>query len=71
MLELKASVPRGTDMEIRVYEGVYYGIHVLDIRWYKDSNGKMSPTRKGVRMNIEEAKELNQVLNRILMTEEF
>jgi hypothetical protein len=71
MLELKASIPRGSNMELRIYMGEYYGKEVLDIRWYKETNGEMAPTRKGVRVNAEEAVELKQVLDRIMTKEEF
>jgi hypothetical protein len=71
MLELKANIPRGSNMELRVYMGEYYGKEVLDIRWYKDSNEDMTPTRKGVRINMEEADVLKDILNRILQREEF
>ncbi len=42
--------------------GNYWNIDVLDIRWYE--NGK--PTKKGIRMNIDEAKSLNKALRRAL-----
>ena len=71
MLELKANIQRGSNMELRVYMGEYYGKEVLDIRWYKDSNEEMTPTRKGVRMNMEEASVLKDILNRILQRKEF
>ena len=71
MLELKASIPRGSNMELRIYMGEYYGKEVLDIRWYKNNGDEMTPTRKGVRVNAGEAKELKQVLDRIMKGEEF
>jgi len=71
MLELKATIPRGSNMELRVYMGEYYGKTVLDIRWYKDTGDEITPTRKGVRVNIDEATELKQVLDRIMKREEY
>jgi len=67
-LELKATINRGVDKELRIYAGVYYGIEVIDIRWYQETAGTMTPTRKGVRFNKEEGEHLLQVLER-LMTE--
>lgn len=49
-------------MELLVITGNYWNIDVLDIRWHRD--GK--PTRKGVRMNMEEAGTLRQALTRVL-----
>lgn len=55
-------VPRSATTELLVVTGNYWNIDVLDIRWYE--NGK--PTKKGIRMNIDEAKSLNKALRRAL-----
>lgn len=55
-------IPRSATTELLVITGNYWNIDVLDIRWYE--NGK--PTKKGVRMNIDEAESLNKALRRIL-----
>tara|TARA_R100000995_G_scaffold1763_1_gene1174 strand:- start:18476 stop:18718 length:243 start_codon:yes stop_codon:yes gene_type:complete len=55
-------IPRNATSELLVVTGNYWNIDVLDIRWY--DNGK--PTKKGVRMNIDEAESLNKALRRAL-----
>jgi|TARA_B100001094_G_scaffold258649_1_gene258510 hypothetical protein len=55
-------IPRSATSELLVVTGSYWNIDVLDIRWY--DNGK--PTKKGVRMNIDEAQSLNKALRRAL-----
>ena len=47
---------------LRHKTGEYYNIEVLDIRWHTLSK----PTRKGIRLNMEEAKKLLNVLKRVL-----
>lgn len=49
-LETVVRIPRNATMEMIVKTGQYYKIDVVDVRWYSD--GK--PTRKGIRMNMEE-----------------
>jgi len=56
------TIARDSINEVLVKTGKYYNIEVLDMRWH--SNGK--PTRKGIRMNIEEAKTLLNILKRVL-----
>jgi len=60
--ETKGTIARNSTDEIIVKTGEYYNIKVLDIRWH--SNNK--PTRKGIRLNMEEAKKLLNVLKRVL-----
>jgi len=57
-MTLAGRVIRNENDEILVKRGEYWGIDVLDIRWF--SNDK--PTKKGVRLNIDEAKELLKIL---------
>jgi hypothetical protein len=49
-LETVLRIPRNATMEMIVKTGQYYKIDVVDVRWYSD--GK--PTRKGIRMNMDE-----------------
>tara|TARA_R110000782_G_scaffold107828_1_gene196222 strand:- start:815 stop:1018 length:204 start_codon:yes stop_codon:yes gene_type:complete len=60
--ETKGTIARNSTDEILVKTGEYYNIKVLDIRWH--SNGK--PSRKGIRLNMEEAKTLLNILTRVL-----
>ena len=45
-----------------VKKGKYWNVEVLDIRWY----AKDRPSRKGIRLNMEEAKKLLEILRREL-----
>lgn len=74
-LEIKGRIPRGRDMEIRVQCGPgWKNLPVVDIRWFKErilsergqKKVEMCPTAKGVRMNMEEAKHVYNVLERIM-----
>ena len=60
--ETRGTIARNSADEILIKTGEYYNIKVLDIRWH--SNNK--PTRKGIRLNMEEAKKLLNVLERVL-----
>jgi len=60
--ETRGTIARNSTNEILIKTGEYYNIKVLDIRWH--SNNK--PTRKGIRLNMEEAKKLLNVLKRVL-----
>ena len=60
--ETHGTIARNSTDEILVKTGEYYNIKVLDIRWH--SNNK--PTRKGIRLNMEEAKKLLNVLKRVM-----
>lgn len=60
--DIKGTIARNSTDEILIKTGEYYNIKVLDIRWH--SNNK--PTRKGIRLNMEEAKKLLNVLERVL-----
>ena len=60
--EVKGTIARNSSDEILIKTGEYYNIEVLDIRWH--SNNK--PTRKGIRLNMEEAKQLLNILERVL-----
>ena len=47
-----ARIARNASEELIIKEGVYWNLKVLDIRWF--TNGR--PTKKGVRMNIDEGR---------------
>ena len=59
-LQVIGTIVRDALMECKIKKGKYWNIEVLDIRWFKDNK----PTNKGVRLNMEEAKLLLQVLGR-------
>ena len=61
-LQVIGTIIRDALMECKIKKGKYWNIEVLDIRWFKDNN----PTNKGVRLNMEEAKLLLQILGREL-----
>jgi phosphodiesterase/alkaline phosphatase D-like protein len=65
-LEFKGRIVRSPKDEMKIHQGQYYGIKVLDVRWYRDDK----PTRKGIRMNMNEAKVLRRLLNKLLDGEE-
>ena len=73
-MDIIGRIPRGTDQEIRIQTGVVWRIDVCDIRWFKEQttteNGQrvttMTPTRKGIRMNMDELKHVYDLLGRIL-----
>tara|TARA_R110002073_G_scaffold57497_2_gene146026 strand:- start:930 stop:1157 length:228 start_codon:yes stop_codon:yes gene_type:complete len=60
--ETVGTIARDSTNDVLVKTGEYYNIKVLDIRWH--SNGK--PSRKGIRLNMEEAKTLLNILKRVL-----
>jgi hypothetical protein len=59
-LEVIGTIIRDANMECKIKKGKYWNIEVLDIRWYRSSK----PTNKGIRLNMEEAKLLLQILRR-------
>jgi len=60
--ETVGTIARDSTNEVLVKTGEYYNIKVLDIRWH--TNGK--PSRKGIRLNMEEAKTLLNILKRVV-----
>jgi hypothetical protein len=56
-------IVRDSQNECLIKKGKYWNIDVIDIRWH-GSGGK--PTRKGIRLNVEEAKMLIDILRREL-----
>ncbi len=61
-LEVKGTIVRDANMECKIKRGKYWNIEVLDIRWYRNNK----PTNKGIRLNMEEAELLKQILRREL-----
>jgi hypothetical protein len=61
-LKVVGRVIRNEKDEIIVKRGIYWNIEVLDIRWFLNDK----PTRKGIRLNLEEAKMLYEILRREL-----
>ncbi len=59
--EIKGRIVRNANDEVLVKRGTYWNIEVLDIRWHKNDK----PT-KGIRLNIDEAKTLLNILKREL-----
>ena len=59
-LEVKGIIVRDANMECKIKRGKYWNIEVLDIRWFRNDK----PTNKGVRLNMEEAKTLLDILRR-------
>ena len=59
-LEVIGTIIRDALMECKIKKGKYWNIEVLDIRWFKDNK----PTNKGIRLNMEEAKTLLDILRR-------
>ena len=57
-----ARIPRNATQELVVRTGVYWKINVVDMRWH--TNGNI--TRKGLRVNMEEAKTLLRALHKVV-----
>tara|TARA_R100001509_G_scaffold99998_3_gene58484 strand:+ start:750 stop:971 length:222 start_codon:yes stop_codon:yes gene_type:complete len=55
-------IPRDDSSELILKTGVYWKIPVADIRWYSNGN----PTKKGIRVNMDELKQLTTALNTML-----
>ena len=57
-----ARIQRDSNNEVIVKSGKYWKLDVVDLRWF--NNGK--PTKKGLRVNMEEAVLLSKDLNKIV-----
>jgi hypothetical protein len=57
-----ARIPRSATQELVVRTGEYWNIEIVDMRWY--NNGSVS--RKGLRVNMEEALTLVRALEKIV-----
>jgi hypothetical protein len=61
-LEVIGTIVRDATMDCKVKKGKYWNIEVLDIRWFRNDK----PTNKGIRLNVDEAKLLLDILRREL-----
>jgi hypothetical protein len=61
-LELRGEVVRNATDEIRVMSGEFWKVEVVDIRWYNSDK----PSKKGIRLNIAEARQVHAILGMIL-----
>lgn len=59
--EILGRIPRSATDEWLIKKGKYWNIEVVDIRLHSKDN----PTKKGVRLNIEEIKTLKQILEKV------
>ena len=59
-LEVVGTIVRDAVMDCKIKRGTYWNIEVFDIRWFRNDK----PTNKGIRLNIEEAKTLLDILRR-------
>ncbi len=59
--DVRGRIPRTATEEIKVKTGKYWNIPIVDIRWHKDDK----PTRKGIRINMNELNHLVNILGRI------
>tara|TARA_R110000787_G_C13322382_1_gene436586 strand:+ start:236 stop:478 length:243 start_codon:yes stop_codon:yes gene_type:complete len=57
-----ARIPRSATQELVVRTGEYWNIPIVDMRWY--NNGSIS--RKGLRVNMKEARTLLRSLQKIV-----
>ena len=53
--------------EIQIFSGEYWKKQVIDLRWYSDDK----PTKKGIRMNLDEATKVHAILTRVLREAEL
>ena len=61
-LAITGRIVRNSKDEVIVKTGKYWNTDVVDIRWHTEDK----PTRKGIRLNREEAKLLLDILRREL-----
>ena len=59
--EIIGRIVRDAENECLIKKGVYWKLDVIDVRWFKNDK----PT-KGIRLNIEEARNLMNILKREL-----
>ena len=57
-----ARIPRSASQELLVRTASYWNIDIVDLRWYENGN----PTRKGIRINMDEAKILMTALRKAI-----
>ena len=61
-LEVIGTIVRDAVTDCKIKKGKYWNIEVLDIRWFRNDK----PTNKGIRLNVDEAKLLLDILRREL-----
>ena len=61
-LEVVGTIVRDAVTDCKIKRGKYWNIEVFDIRWFKNDK----PTNKGIRLNVDEAKLLLDILRREL-----
>ena len=66
-LTLQGRVARNATDEIQIFSGEYWKKQVVDLRWYSDDK----PTKKGIRMNLDEATKVHAILTRVLREAEL
>ena len=59
-LKITGRIIRNEKDEVIVKRGNYWNIEVFDIRWFLNDK----PTRKGIRLNLGEARMLFEILRR-------
>ena len=59
--ELLGRIPRDAKNEWKVTKGVYWKLDVVDIRLYNNDK----PTKKGIRLNLDEIKVLQEILEKV------
>ena len=65
--EIKGRIARSALDEVIIEKGKYWGINVVDIRWYKDGKA----TSKGIRVNMQELVHMSNILDKILGREKY
>lgn len=61
-LKIVGRIIRNEKDEIILKRGTYWNIEVMDIRWFNNDK----PSRKGIRLNIDEARKMYEILRREL-----
>jgi hypothetical protein len=59
--ELLGRIPRSTTDEWKITSGTYWNLDVVDIRLHHNDR----PTKKGIRLNMEEIRILKQILEKV------
>ena len=58
---LLGRIPRNATDEWKITSGTYWNLDVVDIRLHRNDN----PTKKGIRLNMEEIRILKQILEKV------
>ena len=57
-----ARIPRDASNELIIRTGEYWKLHIVDMRWHINGH----PTKKGIRMNMDEMKDVHKALDKII-----